>query len=210
MKEQLDSNMLAAFIQGEQKGFSAVFDAWYNEIRYFTHKLISNREEAEDITIDTFSKLFKIHNHFSNEAGIRAFLYVTARNNSFNYLRDRRRIYTTEFSTVLEDILATDIPDELSQHAILETQLIKDIYAAIQQLPLRSRQILEMFYFEGKDAGVIAEQLSITRDTVRSQKRYALELLRTRFSDNPMLITFICTLVLLDNPVFLDRVQVFA
>ena len=81
MKEQLDNESLQAFTRGEQKGFSAVYSLYYQQIRYFTYKLTNNNmQEAEDITITTFVKLFRLHKNFSTQANIKAFLYITARN----------------------------------------------------------------------------------------------------------------------------------
>jgi RNA polymerase sigma-70 factor (ECF subfamily) len=212
MKELLDNETLVAFVQGEQHGFRGVFNAWYTEIYYFTWKFTSNREEAEDITIETFYKLFKMHDRFTTTSNIRAFLYITARNNCLNYLKSntRKRRYNTDFSEVPEDQISADIPDAFSQHAILETQLVKEVYVAIQELPEKSRQILKMIYFDGLSVNNIAAQLGITSETVRSQKRNALKLLRMRFSENQLMIALICAFGLLESSSFLDPAQLFA
>jgi RNA polymerase sigma-70 factor (ECF subfamily) len=212
IKELLDNDTLVAFTQGLQKGFNGVYDAYYPEIFYFAWKIAGNREEAEDITADAFYILFKIHDRFLTEANIRAFLFITTRNNSLKYLRSvrSRKTYSTDFSLPMDQYLETDIPDELSQHAIFETGLIKEMYEAIQHLPEKSRQILTMIYFDGMDTSAVAEQLSITRETVRSQKRHALEQLRQRFSNDQTVISIIIALVLLENISLLDSGQLFS
>jgi RNA polymerase sigma-70 factor (ECF subfamily) len=211
MKELLDNKTLVAFVQGEQDGFRGVFNAYYTEIRYFTWKFTSNREEAEDITIETFYKLFQLHDRFTTNSNIRAFLYITARNNCLNYLKSttRKRRYNTDFSDIPEDQITADIPDTFSQHAILETKLVKEVYEAIQELPEKSRLILKMIYFEGLSVNNIAQQLCISNETVRSQKRYALHLLRLRFSESQLMIAFICSLAFVESTSFLDPAQLF-
>jgi RNA polymerase sigma-70 factor (family 1) len=211
MKELLDNETLVAFVQGEQKGFRGVFKAYHTEIRYFAWKLTSNWEEAQDITIETFYKLFRLHDRFATENNIRAFLYITARNNCFNYLKamQRSKNYSTDFSEVPEDQISADIPDAFSQHAILETRLVKEVYEAVQELPEKSREILKMLFFDGLSVNTVAEQLGITNETVRSQKRRALHLLRMRFSENQLMIAIICALELFDSTSFLDHAQLF-
>jgi len=211
MKELLDNETLVAFVQGEQKGFRGVFKAYHTEIRYFAWKLTSDWEEAQDITIETFYKLFRLHDKFATVNNIRAFLFITARNNCFNYLKSMQRkvSYSTDFSEALEDQIAADIPDAFSQHAILETRLVKEVYEAIQELPNQSREILKMIFFEGLSVSTIAERLGIANETVRSQKRRALHLLRLRFSENQLMIAVICALELLDSTSFLDQTQLF-
>ena len=211
MKQLPDNETLVAFVQGEQKGFRGVFKAYYTDIVYFAWKLTSNWEEAQDITIETFYKLFKMHDRFSTTNNIRAFLFITARNHCFNYLKAQQRkvSYSTDFSEGPEDQISAEIPDIFSQHAILETGLVKEVYEAIQELPHQSREILKMIFFEGLSVSTVAERLSITSETVRSHKRRALNLLRMRFSENQLVIALICALELLDNTSFLDQTQLF-
>src|SRR5688500_13729910 len=174
MKEQLDRETLLAFTRGDESGFNKVFETFYQEICRFTHKLISNMAEAQDITADTFVKLYKLHDRFNTEANIKAFLYITARNNALNYLNyaHTRKTHYKDFTESIADLLLVDIDDDPSKRAIIEVGLIKEIYQAIEELPDRSQQIIKMIYFQGLDAGVIAHQLSISRETVRSQKRH--------------------------------------
>jgi RNA polymerase sigma-70 factor (ECF subfamily) len=199
MNIQLDSETLLAFTQGDKSAFSAVYNRYYDEILYFTHKLTSSKEEAEDITIEIFLKLFKMHERFTNEPNIKAFLYITARNGCLNYLRMVRQRKTDRKDFSDNDNGANEIEDLESQHAIIESLLIKEIYGAVEDLPERCRQVFKMIYIEGLEADVIAHQLSITTATVRSQKRHALDLLRIRFSDNQIALGLIFTMGLIET-----------
>jgi RNA polymerase sigma-70 factor (ECF subfamily) len=212
MKEQLDRDTLLAFTEGVESGFNKVFETFYQEICRFTTKLISNRAEAQDITAETFVKLYKLHDRFATEANIRAFLYITARNNALNYLNyaHTRKTYYKDFTESIADLLLVDIDDNPSQRALIEVGLIKEIYQAIEELPDRSKLVIKMSYFQGLDAEAIAHQLSITSATVRSQKRYALHLLRLRFADNQMALAFICSLSIVECRIFHDFSQVLA
>jgi RNA polymerase sigma-19 factor, ECF subfamily len=212
MNIQLDSETILAFTQGDKSAFSAVYNRYYDEILYFTHKLTSSKEEAEDITIEIFLKLFKIHDRFTNEPNIKAFLYITARNNCLNYFRmvRQRKTYRKDFSDVSDNEFSNDIEDQTSQHAIIESLLIKEIYEAVEELPDKCRQVFKMIYIEGLETDVIALQLSISTATVRSQKRHALELLRVRFSDNQLALALILALSLLENSPILVPSHAFA
>ena len=200
MNIQLDTETILAFTQGEKSALSAVYNRYYDEILYFTHKLTSSKEEAEDITIEIFLKLFKIHERFTNEPNIKAFLYITARNSCLNYLRmvRQRKTDRKDFSDSSEGG-ANEIEDLESQHAIIESLLIKEVYGAVEDLPERCRQVFKMIYIEGLETDVIAHQLSISTSTVRSQKRHALELLRIRFSDNQIALALILACSLIEN-----------
>jgi RNA polymerase sigma-70 factor (ECF subfamily) len=103
----------------------------------------------------------------------------------------QRKTDRKDFSAMRDGEFIDDIEDQISQHAIIESLLIKEIYEAVEELPERCRQVFKMIYIEGLDADVIAHQLSITPSTVRSQKRHALELLRVRFADNQLALVLI-------------------
>ena len=97
-----------------------------------------------------------------------------------------------------------------SQHAIIESLLIKEIYGAVEDLPERCRQVFKMIYIAGLEADVIAHQLAISTATVRSQKRHALELLRIRFSDNQIALALILALHVMESSSILTASQAFA
>lgn len=199
MKSRLDTNTLLAFSEGDKSAFNTIYNRYYNEILYFTYKLTASREEAEDITIETFTKLHKLRIRFTTENNIRAFLYITARNNSLNYLRNERRhkIQHTDFSDTGDVEISDEVPDLPSQHAMLESLLLKEIYDAVEELPERCRDILQL-YLQGLDSATIAKKMGIATDTVRSQKRRALDLLRDRFSNNQLALVLIAALDMLE------------
>lgn len=187
MKEQLDTESLQAFINGEQKGFRAVYALYYQQISYFTYKLINHKQESEDITATTFVKLFRGHKNFITLNNIRAFLYITARNNCFDYLRSfkRRKIFSKDFSEreIPEAVFYEDILDTSQQNEMIEGIALKQIYSAVEMLPDQCQRIFKMLFFYGMKPVDIARELNITPETVRSQKRRALDLLRVRLSD---------------------------
>ncbi|MFL5747307.1 MAG: sigma-70 family RNA polymerase sigma factor [Niastella sp.] len=89
--QEIQDDILMAFNEGDEKAFSAVFKFYYREIFHFCDKLTGNTEEAKDITSRTFTSLFRLHKGFNTSVNIKAFLYITARNNSFNYLKSEKR-----------------------------------------------------------------------------------------------------------------------
>ena len=202
MKDQLDNDSLQAFIQGKEEGFKAVFSLFYQQISYFTYKLISNKQESEDITVTTFVKLFKLHQKFETYNNIRAFLYITARNNCLDYLRSakRRRMVSKDFSAAdsMPENFSVDTLDTLLQKEMLESEILKQIYTEVEGLPDQCRRIFKMLFFDGMKTDEVAHELSITTETVRSQKRRALNLLRLRLADNQMALAMILYLSMIE------------
>src|ERR1043165_4743795 len=82
-------------IDGLQRNDSRIFDYLFNEyytqLQYFAERLVSNREEAQDIVITVFRKFWSLKDNFQSNNNIKAFLYITIRNQCLDYLRYRQR-----------------------------------------------------------------------------------------------------------------------
>jgi RNA polymerase sigma-70 factor (family 1) len=168
-----DDQIIKALHQGDGRAFNEVFDKYYKALCYFTSRLISNREEAEDIVLITFSKFWQMRANFETLVNIKAFLYITGRNNCLDYLRYKQR--QADFEKAYAYLLENDKEENPLK---IETEVLRKIYAAIENLPLRCRKVFKLTYFQGLNANEIAEKLSISVSTVTSQRSRAIKLLR--------------------------------
>lgn len=187
MTDRLDDTVVAAFTAGSEKAFGEVYEHFYAELRVFAYQIVNDREEAKDIVISSFTKLFQRCAYFSTYVNIRAFLYVTTRNACFNHLKyvSRKLRRDKAFMAIQDDETSID-------NAIFQSDLLKYIYTAVEQLPPRSREVFQMIFEQNLSPKQIAEKLNITVETVRSQKRYALNLLRDNLSQKQMAALLLC------------------
>lgn len=191
MSKNLDSTILTGFHQGDERAFRQLFHHFYPALYNFTKKLTSDPEEAKDIVSHTFQKLFERNKLFETETNIKAFLYITARNNSLNYLNsqktktNRQREYAREMSD--DELLVYD-------YEIME-RLVDKVDAAIENLPERCRDIFKLLYYKQLKPAEIAELMDISVDTVYVQKNRAIKALRLMLGDHSMAIVWLlCSL----------------
>lgn len=152
-----------------------LFDLYYTRLCYFAHKLIGNKEDAEDIVQDAFVAYWKKQTDFDNEPSIKSFLYLTVKNACLNVIRHEnvaKRFAESQDTTSLEDEKITD--------QIIRSEVAGEIYTAITALPPGCRQVLTLAYFEGLKNDEIAQELDISVNTVKTQKARALQLLRLK------------------------------
>ena len=173
-------------MRGEPRAFKEIYDVYFNRIFVFASKITGTKEEAEEIALDSFAKLFKMHDRFDSLPNIQAFLYVTCRNACFNLLRSRQLTETKKKQWAITN-LETDTWLEINQ---VEGEMLKAIYNAIEELPQGCKNIIKM-YLEGLQTKEISEQLNISVPTVRSQKRYAIQLLKTALQKRRLIILFL-------------------
>jgi RNA polymerase sigma-70 factor (ECF subfamily) len=186
-------HIIAGFQQGSKEAFAAVYNMHYSRLYGFIKKLTDNREEAQDITTETFVKLWKLHANFNTAENIKAFLYITARNACMDYLRYRQRQTTNKqelgYVLVQQEDGLSPFNDEI------KTAVLKQIHNEIENLPTQCRRIFKMAWLEGKKNAAIAEQLALTEQTVRNQKARAVKILRLALA-NSNVVLFVLLLLL--------------
>jgi RNA polymerase sigma-70 factor (ECF subfamily) len=165
-----------SFQQGEEKGFNFFFREFYVALSYFSFKIINDKAVAEEIAGEALMKLWERHANFDNITSVKSFLYTTTRNASLNWIRQRKRNSQREkeFSYLNEE---NEIPKALQ---IIETEMYREIFIALETLPPKCRQIFRMIYLEKKDYKQISKELNLSMSTIRNQKARALMLIRQR------------------------------
>ncbi|WP_255553012.1 RNA polymerase sigma factor [Longitalea arenae] len=164
----------------DSRVFDHLFNEYYTQLQYFAERLVSNREEAQDIVITVFRKFWSIKDNFQTINNIKAFFYITVRNQCLDFLRYRQRL--NEVKKEYESHLLTADELKQSEHLIIETDLINKIYKEVQKLPNRCREIFILTYFKGLKTKEIASALQISESAVTTQRSLAIKYLKHAFS----------------------------
>jgi RNA polymerase sigma-70 factor (family 1) len=184
-------HIIAGFQQGSKDAFAAVYNMHYSRLYGFIKKLVEDREEAQDITAETFVKLWKLHANFNTAENIKAFLYITARNACMDFLRYRKR-QTTNKQELGYVLLQQEEDVPTTSHDEIKTEVLKQIHSEIENLPTQCRRIFKMAWLEGRKNAEIAEQLALTEQTIRNQKARAVKILRVALANyNMELLVFL-------------------
>jgi RNA polymerase sigma-70 factor, ECF subfamily len=199
MAENLDKDLVENFMRGDPKAFKEIYDVYFSRIFVFASKITGTKEEAEEITLDSFTKLFKMHDRFESLPNIQAFLYITTRNACFNYLRHRQLMESKKKEWAVIN-LDSDSWLEINQ---VEGEMLKAIHNAIEELPPGCKGIIKM-YLQGLNTEEISDRLGIASPTVRSQKRHAIQLLKIALQNRRLVIFILLILYLL---VYRQRLQ---
>jgi RNA polymerase sigma-70 factor (family 1) len=168
---------LSAFNQGNNNAFRMIFESYNRLLFSCAIQLVKDKEQAEDIVSESFAKLWQRHEVFQTEDHVKAFLFVTTRNASLNYLRhiQRKTASQNELSYLNKD---KDDHDVITN--MIEGELLKRIYPLIETLPTKCKAIFKLIYFEDASTDEVAEKLHITPRNVLNQKRRAIQLLKKK------------------------------
>jgi RNA polymerase sigma-70 factor (family 1) len=167
---------ITRFREGKRHEFNYVFTLYYNLMNLFARNLVKTEREAKDIATESFIKLWKLHANFENLNNIKAFLYVTTRNASLDYLRfaQKQRAAQKELMHLLKEEDENDV-----SNAMIGAEVFNDLSLEIENLPPRCREVFKLIYFRSMGTAQVAEELNITARNVLNQKAKAIHFLRS-------------------------------
>ena len=129
----------------------------------FAYSYLHNMADAEEILQDTLIQYLKTAPVLETEAHEKAWLYRVAGNLSKNRIAYNRVRSADE----LNESLIADQREDLSF-----------VWEAVKALPVRYREVIHLFYYEGLPTGHIAAILKVKESTVRSRLLRGREKLR--------------------------------
>lgn len=164
------------FRQGKEKGFAYFFQLYYPLICTYCNGILKNSGAAEEITGDSFLKLWHNRSVIHSAARIRSWLYSTARNGCIDRIRKESR---EPGSFPLPEPL--EIPDEGTHlEAMIRAEMLVQLHRALNDLPPQCRNIFHKLFVEGKDTATVATELDLSINTIKSQRARGIRLLRLR------------------------------
>lgn len=160
----------------KEKAFKELFEANYSKMYYAALFVVSNTDIARDMVNDVLAKLWENFDSCSNEY-TPAYLFKITRNRCFDYLRHLN--VENQYAKLYMDLYKSGIIDDESHDERMDI-----IYRVMNEMPTRTRFVVDQCYFEGKKYAEVAEILGISKDGVRKHIIKALTLLRSAFSVN--------------------------
>jgi RNA polymerase sigma-70 factor (family 1) len=173
-----NQDLIDDFRRGSQKAFAKLFHHLYPVLVFYALRYTHDQAAAEDISEESFIKVWIRRESFNHYKVLRSFLYSIVRNASLNWLKEKER------HAVHEKVIALNT--ELSEASILENiiraEVFHDVYSAFEKLPPKCRKIISLIFFHGKNIRDVAAELNLSVNTVKAQKRRGLLLLKNKLS----------------------------
>ena len=150
-----------------------LFDQLYN----FAHWLTQNREEAEDLVQETYTKALRGFSSFQPGTNFRAWMYRILRN---TFLTSRAGLKATVPLEDDDDLAPPAAIDRQTPEMILMDRSQQELLrAAIDELPVRFREVLLLCEVEELSYQEIADTIAVPIGTVMSRLSRARSALRT-------------------------------
>lgn len=170
MNIPFDAELVVRLQQGDVQAFDTLYWKYHQAVYRNIFKFVKEPAVAEDILQEVFSKLWEKRQEINTNQSVAAWLFVISFNLSVNYIRKKLREQTMHkklLSLENDDDLAIDrknIHEE--QYHLLEE--------AIAQLSPKKRKIVTLCKLEGKTYDEVANELKISRNTVKEHLSAAM------------------------------------
>lgn len=143
--------------------FESLYQEHQSWIYSWLYQRLSSKEQAEDLTQDTFVRLLHVDAPTIKEP--RAYLTVVAKGILSNWYQ--RQSLEKAYLTALEQMPLTEVPSEEQRYIILET--LHEIDSILDGLPAEVRHAFLRSQLNGQTYQAIADEMGISLITV---KRY--------------------------------------
>ena len=178
--ERVQAGNVGAFDQLVQKYREQIFAVIYN--------MTSNREDASDLTQETFIKAFRAIGRFKGKSSFFTWIYRIAINTAMSFLKKRSRRRYVSYENIDEEAPSAEILERLtsnsrSEKGALISELQEKLNDALQKLSPKHRTVVVLHEIEGLDHAQIAEITRSTAGTVRSRLHYAKQQLQSYLQD---------------------------
>ncbi|HEY4489092.1 MAG TPA: sigma-70 family RNA polymerase sigma factor [Candidatus Paceibacterota bacterium] len=152
--------------------FLAAYDAYADDLFRFCLMKVSDRERAEDLVQDVYTRFWQVLRDGTTLDNTRAFLYTLARNRVIDWYRKKKESSLDQLQEIGIDFAGSGMK-EITDNAEMERLL-----AVINELDEPSRDVLLLRFMEGWTPSEIAELNNESPNAVSVRLNRALKKVR--------------------------------
>ena len=171
-----------AIDKGDQKAYAELMQLYKDSIYFMLLKMVNNRDDADDLTIEAFGKAFKNIKQYTPDFAFSTWLFKIATNNCIDFIRKKRKQTMSLDKSIDTDDggeLTIDVRSELPDPSedLMKKEKVIRMREVVDKLKPRYRTLVDMRYFQELSYEEISEELKLPLGTVKAQLFRAREFL---------------------------------
>lgn len=172
----MKNTLIEEVIAGSYKSYSTLYDIWVSHLYRFVYSLVKSEVIAQDIVQDTFVKVWTNRATLNPDLSFKSYLFTISYHLVLKEFRHQlNHPQMEDYMEYCNDLTSTHTSAD--QQVSFDTFLV-EVKKAKERLTPRQRQIFELSKEEDFSIAEIAEQLSLTDQSVRNQLSAALKVMR--------------------------------
>lgn len=183
----MDSNQISIeqINRLDASSFRLFYKNYYRALVGYALQIVGESEVAEDIVQDLFSIIWEKKKTFQSLVSFKIYLYNSVRNASLDYLRHKE--VESGYLQKVADEYRLFPSSEDGEEDFFGEEIYRQLFQTIDSLPERCREVFLM-YMDGKKNEEIATALHVSLETVKTQKKRAMALLRKKLGIQAILL----------------------
>ena len=162
-----DSELLIRVAARDREAFEVLYHRYVRSMLGLALRRLRDRQRAEDAVQETFAAVWRSAASYRPERGPAApWLYAIAR----NAIVDRFRTHVDTSGEIPEIVSSDPGPADRAESSFVAWR----VHRALEELPPREREVVELAYWSGMSQSEVAEYLHIPLGTVKTRTRSAL------------------------------------
>lgn len=181
-----DFNLVVRAKKGEQKAYAELMQRYRDSIYFMVLKMVNNKDDAMDLTVETFGKAFEHIERYKPDFAFSTWLYRIATNNCIDFIR-KKRLKVVSINTMVDeegDERSLEIKSEIlnPEESSIKKQENEQLKLLVDRLPSRYKTLILLRYYDELSYEEIAQQLDLPLGTVKAQLFRARDFLQNILS----------------------------
>ena len=174
-----DYELVKTALNGDDKAFARLLARYKDAIYFMLLKMVNNRSDAEDLTLEAFGKAFKNLHQYTPTYAFSTWLFKIASNNCIDFLRKKKGVFIPIENNENDspDVIKLPSKELNPEEKLIRQQKAILLRKVVRRLKPRYQNLVELRYFREFSYEEIAKELNLPLGTVKAQLFRAREML---------------------------------
>ena len=180
----LENRLARLALKGDQQAFAELVDLYQDKLYHMAYRMLSNRQEAEDVVQDAFLRVYKNLDRFDETLKFSTWIYRIATNLCIDRLRKRKPTYSLDAES--QDYEGLDgysmIPsdDKTPESELILSDTQRIIHQAMESLPPKYKSVMMLRYIQDLSLQEVGDILDMPVTTIKTRVHRGREFLRKK------------------------------
>lgn len=171
---QDDNSIAAGLRRREPLAMEALYDGLSRQAFSLAYRMLGDTQSAEDVVQEAFLSIWRAAERIDTKRGkLKSYVLTVVHRRAIDVLRTRRGLAQPAGDPPEVRDERVDVEERVEM--VLDAQAVR---AALGELPVEQKAVVEMAYFQGLTHVEIAEKTNLPLGTVKSRLRLALDKIR--------------------------------
>ncbi|MFZ9594872.1 MAG: RNA polymerase sigma factor [Bdellovibrionia bacterium] len=168
--ERMDRLLMQRIQTGDSDAFELLYQKLKDRITHYALKYTQSQSTAEEITQETFMKVFQFKHTYDPQYEVNSWIWTIAKHVIFDHFKKNRlqKMELLELSELQEGILRSMNCPKTAETLCIEAVEIQQFQFLLKQLPENQRRALEFRLGEDLSYDEISESMNLSVSAVKS------------------------------------------